>query len=100
MRRGDFAGDREPVRGRAIYALEAKNNRKTGPLTEATLVLIKDQYKLIHYFGYEASEDWYELFDVVNDPEERTNLYQADDPLSTTLRQELLAQLDAINTSV
>ena len=93
-------GGSEPVRGRAIYALEAKNNRKTGPLTEATLVLIKDQYKLIHYFGYEASEDWYELFDVVNDPEERTNLYQADDPLSTTLRQELLAQLDAINTSV
>jgi len=90
-------GAGEPGRGRAIYALEAKNNRKTGPLTQATLALIKDQYKLIHYFGHEAGSDGYELFDVVADPEERTNLYQADEAISSGLRQELLAQLSAIN---
>ncbi|MBK9049691.1 MAG: sulfatase-like hydrolase/transferase [Chloroflexi bacterium] len=84
-------------RGRALYALEAKNNRKIGPFTEATLALIKDQYKLIHYFGYEAGESWYELFDLVADPEERTNLYQTDDPLASGLRQELLTQLEVIN---
>ncbi|MCL4869016.1 MAG: sulfatase [Anaerolineae bacterium] len=90
------SGD-EGERGRAIYALEAKSSRKIGPLTEATLALIKGDYKLIHYFGYEESESWFELFDVTHDPEELQNLYAPENPVANELRVELLALLDQIN---
>ncbi len=84
-------------RGRGLYALEAKSNRKTGPLTKATIALIKDDHKLVHYFGYDDNEPWYELYDVVHDPEELINLYDQNDPLSQTLLQELESTLMTIN---
>jgi len=38
---------------RNIYVLEAKKNDQYGPLTTATVALIKGQYKLMYFFGYE-----------------------------------------------
>lgn len=63
---------------RDIYILEAKKNRKYKPLTVATIALIKGQYKLIYFFGYEELEksggERIELYDIMNDPEELNDL--------------------------
>ena len=77
---------------RAVYAMEAKNNLKDGPLTRATVAMVKGQYKLIHYFGYKGYEDVYELFDLVNDPEELENLYSSQS-IAADLREELDAKI-------
>ena len=39
--------------------------------------MIKGDYKLIHYFGYENYQDEYELYDLKNDPGELENLYRS-----------------------
>jgi arylsulfatase A-like enzyme len=54
--------------------VEAKSNASFAPLTRASLAAVNRQYKLIHYFGYPGVEDAYELYNLVNDPEELNNL--------------------------
>jgi arylsulfatase A-like enzyme len=62
---------------RPILAVEAKTTPKNAPITTGSVAYIKDQYKLIHYFGYpelgEESE-LVELYDLEADPEELENL--------------------------
>lgn len=87
----------EEVGDRPIFALEAKTNAKQGPLTNATICMIKGDHKIIRYFGYEVVDNAYELFDLSNDPEELDNLFDAEPDLAATLRAEIDAKVDAIN---
>ena len=80
-----------------MYAVEAKTNPQRGPLTTATVALVKDQYKLIHYLGYDGFENEYELYDVVNDPEEMEDLYSPESAIAATMRNELTEQLNKVN---
>lgn len=84
---------------RSVYVLQALENRKYKPLAEATTALVKDGYKLMHYSGYEklGGQLYYELYDLNNDPEELTNLYDPNLPLFKELNAELLAKLDEVN---
>lgn len=92
---GEEAVDEE----RPLFALEAKSNPKMAPLNKATFAMIKGDWKLIHYLGYQKEEPdgIYELFNLKDDPEELNNLYRTDDPLSTALRAELDAERAAAN---
>jgi arylsulfatase A-like enzyme len=83
--------------GRSIYALEAKANPKHAPLNTATVALIKDGYKLIHYRGYKGHEDAYELYDLANDPEEMDDLYPSAPAVAAEMEGELLARLEEAN---
>lgn len=61
------------------YAVQARNNEVAYPLTEATVMHIQDNYKLIYYLGYEelnGETEKHLLFDIVSDPEELTELSQ------------------------
>jgi arylsulfatase A-like enzyme len=89
----------QPIANRPIYAMEAKSNPKQAPLTKATLVLIKGQYKLIHYFGHRPNnpEGVYELFDIENDPEELVNLYQPEFPAAKELMEEMADKVRQVN---
>ena len=81
-----------PDDGRNIYALEARKNRKHAPLSIATTTLIKGQYKLMHFFGYEElgkGGERVELYDIKNDPEELNNLYTKKPETSAELLNEL-----------
>lgn len=79
---------------RSIFAFEAKDNKQFEPITNGTAMAIKDQLKLIYYFGYEKlKEPLLELYDIENDPEELDNLYQ---PNSITARN----LLDELNTKI
>jgi arylsulfatase A-like enzyme len=75
---------------RAIFALEAKQSPKFGIINKATLAMLKNSYKLIHYFGYDEVKDGYELYDLENDPEELENLYFSQTAIAIDLKNELL----------
>jgi arylsulfatase A-like enzyme len=82
---------------RSVYAVEAKSNPRHMPLTKATIALIKGQYKLIHYIGYDGYEDEYELYDLESDAEELHDLYEREGMLSATLREALADRLEVVN---
>lgn len=92
-------GGSEETTDRSIYAFEAKSNSKWSTLTIGTAALIKDQYKLIHYFGYEGYEDEYELYDLDNDPDELVNLYSSSDSVAVSLKDEFLCKLRQANSN-
>ncbi len=74
---------------RVIYSVEAKQNPKQTALTNASVVMIAGRYKLIHYFGYDDVEDEYEMYDLVNDPEETEDLYLARETLPSDVQAAL-----------
>jgi hypothetical protein len=90
-------GGKEANGGRSVFSIEAKRNHKFAPLTTATVALVKDRHKLIHYFGYSGYNDEYELYDLENDPEEVENLYSSSKPLAAELRDELGEKLREVN---
>ena len=81
---------------RGIYVVEAKANAAYSTLRKATLVLMRGDYKLVHYLGYKYYQDAYEFYDLENDPEELQNLYP-DHPAARELQVELDQQLTRVN---
>lgn len=82
---------------RSVFAVEAKGNPKQAPLTMGTVALLKERYKLIHYFGYDGYDGQSELYDLVNDPEEMEDLYQTERSVARELRDELDQKLRVVN---
>jgi arylsulfatase len=83
---------------RNIYAVEAKSNPKVGPLRRATVAMMKEQYKIIKYWGYPEKEDFYEVFDLANDPEELDELSLSRKSLALELLRELELKVDDVNS--
>lgn len=90
-------GDQETHSNRAIFAVEAKSNPRQAPLAKGTVALVKDQYKLIHYFGYRDHESEYELYDLTNDPEELEDVYTSKKSTAGDLQDQLAQKLRQIN---
>jgi arylsulfatase A-like enzyme len=84
---------------RNIYVLEAKRNAKYAPLTVATTTLLKENYKLMYFFGYEGlnGEERIELYNLQNDPEELNNLKSTKPETRNELFAELKAKLAEVN---
>jgi len=82
--------------GGIIWALEAQTNSTRGPLHEATLTMIQDQYKLVYYHGYQDYQDQYELYDLKNDPDELVNRYPSD-PAAAEMQAVLDEKFKEIN---
>lgn len=88
----------EPDSDRSIFALEAKKNKMYQPVNSATAMIVKSQYKLTYYFGYEKLNGrgpLIELYDILNDPEELDNLSETRTSITNELLDELLAKLQA-----
>ena len=90
---------RDKNNGRIIWALEAQTNSTRGPLQEATLTMIRDQYKLIYYHGYRDYMDQYELYNLANDPDELVNRYPSD-PAADEMQAVLDEKFKEISQSV
>lgn len=90
-------GGKEVTDGRNIFSVEAKSNPKQAALTKGTVALIKDRYKLIHCFGFKGYENEYELYDLVNDPEEIEDLYLSKKSVAADLQSELEEKLREVN---
>ena len=88
----------EATSGRSVFTVEAKSNAKQAPLTKATLSMVKDQYKLIHYLGYGGGYDnAFELYDLENDPDELTDLQATNQGVGADLKSELITKLNDVN---
>jgi arylsulfatase A-like enzyme len=77
---------------RSSFVVEAKNNPAFQPLKRATLVLRKNNYKLIYYTGY-SSEDAFELYDLGADREEMDDIYPKQPAIARKMKEELLEAL-------
>jgi arylsulfatase A-like enzyme len=81
---------------RSLFTVEAKKNSAHAVLAKATVAMVKNNYKMIYYTGYE-SEDSFELYDLADDYEELEDLYPAQPSFSKALKDELLEKLNSIN---
>ncbi|HZQ05482.1 MAG TPA: sulfatase [Anaerolineae bacterium] len=83
---------------RSIFTVEAKSNAKAAPITKATVSMIKDNYKVIHYRGYDKGyQNVFEVYDLDQDPQELTDLHSIKPETSSELEHEMIAKLDEVN---
>ncbi len=88
-----------PLRERPVFAVEAKESSKWGPLKRASFAMRLGKYKLIHYRGYaEAPENW-ELYNLAEDPQELHDIFGSD-PRAADLQALLLETLNAKSCSL
>ena len=88
-------------RDRDLYVVQARKNLHYEPLTKATTVLIKGQYKLMYFFGYEelggVGSERVEMYDLENDPEELNDLFSTKRETSAELLNELKDKIAEVN---
>lgn len=82
---------------RDLFAIQPRHSEGTHKMREGTLVLYKENYKLIYYFGHEeiqGHDPYFELYDIAKDPEELNNLYPTRKSLSDDLFNILSSNLE------
>jgi arylsulfatase A-like enzyme len=80
-----------------VFSVEAKTNASQSPLRAGSLAMLKDHYKLIHYFGYPDLESEFEFFDLGEDPEELRDLYPSRPSAARRMQAELQGKLNQVN---
>jgi len=90
-----------PARGpiRSIYAVQAEDNAPDAPLTEASTMLVRENYKLHYYFGYSQlpEGELVKLFDIAADPEELVELSVSKRETAAELLNELKTKLKEVD---
>jgi arylsulfatase A-like enzyme len=82
---------------RSVFFLDSKQSQKNKPINKGTMSLIKQQYKLSYYFGYSGFDQEFELYDIVNDPQEMNNIFKTNKPIASLMRDEIKAKLEEVN---
>ena len=86
---------------RNLYVVEARTNAQYAPITVATTTLVKGQYKLLYFFGYDElggpGSERIELYDLKTDPEELNDLSSTKRETTTELLNELKQKLAEVN---
>jgi arylsulfatase A-like enzyme len=80
--------------------VQARYNDVRYPLTQATVMHIVDNYKMVYYLGYEelgSEPEKYLLFDIEADPEEMTELSQTKRETATELLNIIKTKLKESN---
>jgi len=83
------------ISDRDVYALHGDPGMD-GRITKGTAMLVRDNYKLMWYFGYDqlgGEKEMLELYDLHADPEELNNLYPEQSALTTELLVDLKLKL-------
>ncbi len=81
----------------SMFAIDSKENSKFAPLTKGSIAHYKGPYKLTYYFGYKQAKDFFEFYNIENDPEELTNLYPKQPSIAKKMKEELLEKLSGKN---
>lgn len=81
---------------RNVYAMEARNNERFKPVSKASLTWVKENFKLIYYFGYGEinGDERVELYDIERDPEELNDLQNVKRDTVDQLLHELKIKLE------
>ena len=74
---------------RATFTVDAKLNSSFGKLSIASMAMRKNGYKLSYYLGY-GKINWFELYNLQNDPQELTDLFSKDGSTANIMKDELL----------
>lgn len=84
---------------RGVYTVQAIDSDPNAPLTQASVSLARENYKLHYYFGYDevSGEEIVKLFDIQSDPEELTDLAQSKKGIADELLDELKTKLAEVN---
>lgn len=93
---GEITSSQEQNR---IYAVQAKFNEPTFPLTEVSIAHIRENYKLTYYLGYDEimEGEKYQLFDIQADPEEMNDLSQSKQETANELLNLVKTKLEEVN---
>jgi arylsulfatase A-like enzyme len=80
---------------RNVFVVQAIDNPPEARLTQASTVLIKEDYKLHYYFGYPEAPngELVRLYDLKSDPEELIDLYSSRKGIASELLNELKSKL-------
>jgi arylsulfatase A-like enzyme len=85
---------------RSVYVVQAEKSEQFGPLTVATLVVRKGNYKLMYFFGYKelgGNKERIELYNIKDDPEELNDLFSSEKEIGMDLLNELKTKLEEVN---
>ena len=84
---------------RNLYVVRATNNKKYEPLTQASVTLVRDSYKLHYYFGYPQVPEngLVKLFDIKSDPEEMVDLYPSMKGRASDMLEEIMVKLKEVD---
>ena len=91
----ELGGVADPARG--IFSMVAKDNSSYLPIKTGTIALTRGNMKLIHYLGY--AKEWadFEMYDLLDDPIEKKDLFPRQPSELVQLKQEILDSLSDAN---
>jgi arylsulfatase A-like enzyme len=81
------------LEGRSVYVVEAQEGSQFRPLDRATFAAINGYHKLVYYKGYDGFDGVYEMYDLLNDPEELNNIYAHDHSIAKEMKADLLKKI-------
>jgi arylsulfatase A-like enzyme len=85
---------------RSVFVVQARKNGQYKPISNATIALVKERYKLMYFIGYPelgAAGERIELYDLKNDPEELNDLSISKRETTEELLSELKQKLARVN---
>jgi len=85
----------EENRQRSVYVVDAKENSAFAPLSQYSVSLTKDRYRLTHY-NYPTYQG-FEFYDLETDPGELQDLYPSQSAVAMEMQQELLDKINDVN---
>lgn len=86
-----------PATDKSVFCVEAKSNPKYTPLDKRSVSVIRENFKFVHYLGYEEYDDVYEMYDLNNDPEELNNIYAYKKSIASELKALVDEKLQKAN---
>jgi arylsulfatase A-like enzyme len=92
-----FGGD-EDASDRPIITVEAKESSSFEPLSRVTIAMVKGDRKLVYYKGYDKYPEAFEMYDLLDDPQEKRDLFKQDPSVASQMKQELLDLFAASET--
>ncbi len=82
---------------RSIFSMVMRSSSSFQPVRTGSVALMREEWKLIHYFGYEGYENAFELYNMRDDPLEKRDLFSKQPSVLQSLKQELLDSLEDAN---
>jgi arylsulfatase A-like enzyme len=84
---------------RSVFSIVAKDNPSFQSIKQGTIAMIQGPYELLYYIGYRDFPNQFELYNLIEDPDERQDLINFDSVNASHLKEELLEAFAQANQS-